>query len=60
MGWPENKEDAPALIHPFFSIQEKLNVQDGLVFKRSSVIVPKSLCAEMKMKIHLSHLGIEA
>ena len=38
---------------------DELTVQGGLVFKRNSVIIPRSLCAEM-MKIHSSHLGIEA
>lgn len=36
IGWPENKEDAPALIHPYFSMCNELTVQDGLVFKGSS------------------------
>ena len=38
----------------------ELTVQDGLVFKGNSVVIPKSLSADMKLKIHSSHLGIEA
>lgn len=60
VGWPEKKEHAPALIHPYFSMRDELTVQDGLIFKGNSVVIPKSLRADMKLKIHSSHLGIEA
>ena len=60
VGWPENKEHAPALTHLYFSVRDELIVQDGLVFKGSSGVIPKSLRADMKLKIHSSHLGIEA
>jgi len=60
VGWPENKEHAPTLTHHYFSIRDELTVQDGLVFKGNSVMIPKSLCAGMKLKMHSSHLRIEA
>ena len=41
-------------------MRDKLTVQDGLVFKGNSVVIPWGLRADMKMKIHSSHLGIEA
>ena len=41
-------------------MRDELTVQDGLVFKGNSVMIPKSLRADMKLKIHSSHLGIEA
>ena len=41
-------------------MRDELTVQDGLVFKGNSVVIPRSLRAEMKMKIHSSNLGIEA
>lgn len=31
--WPDNKEDAPALTHSYFSMCDELTTQDGLVFK---------------------------
>ena len=60
VGWPEDKKDAPALTHPYFSMRDELTVQDGLIFKGNSVVIPRSLRADMKTKIHSSHLGIEA
>ena len=41
-------------------MHNELAVQDGLVFKGNSIVIPKSLCADMKLKICSSHLGIEA
>ena len=60
VGWPENKEDAPALTHPYFSMRDDLTVQDVLVFRGNSLVIPESLHADMKLKIHSSNLGIEA
>ena len=60
VGWPEDKKDAIELTHPYFSMRDELTVQDGLVFKGNAVVIPRSLRAAMKAKIHSSHLGIEA
>ena len=38
VGWPE-KEHPPALTHPYFSMCNKLTVQDGLVFKGNPVVI---------------------
>ena len=57
VGWPEKKEHAPALIHPYFSMRDELTVQDGLIFKGNSVVIPKSLRADMKLKIHSLSAG---
>ena len=60
LGWPEKKEHAPALTRSYFSMRDELTVQDGLVFKGNSLVIPKSLRADMKLKIHSYHLGREA
>ena len=38
----------------------ELIAQDGMVFKRSSVVIPKNLGKVLRMKIHSSHQGIGA
>ena len=60
VGWPEDKKDAIELTHPYFSMRDELTVQDGLIFKGNAVVIPRSLRAAMKAKIHSFHLGIEA
>ena len=41
-------------------MRDQLTVQGGLVFEGNFVVIPKSLYTDMKLKIHSSHLGIEA
>ena len=58
-GCPEEKKFAPKLIHPYFDMQNELTMQDGLIFKPNAVVC-KNLCADMKARIHSSHLGTES
>ena len=59
-GWPEEKKFAPELTHPYFDMRDELTLQDGLIFKANAVVIPKSLRADMKARIHSSHLGTES
>ena len=52
-GWPDNLRDMPNDIRTF-------GVQNGIIYKRWKVIIPKSMQNEMLQKIHKSHLGIAA
>ncbi|KAJ8340235.1 hypothetical protein SKAU_G00348680 [Synaphobranchus kaupii] len=33
LGWPDNKADVPAAVMQYFSVQEELSIQDGIIFK---------------------------
>lgn len=48
----------------FFSqtvdMRDELTLQDGLIFKANPVVIPRSLHADMKARIHSSHLGTES
>ena len=59
-GWPEEKKLAPELTHPYFDMRDELTLQDGLIFKANAVVTPKNLRADMKARIHSSHLGAES
>ena len=59
-GWPENKADVPAQIAPYFSFRDEISVHDGLLFKGERVIVPSNMRADIKSRLHTSHLGIES
>lgn len=43
----------------YFSFQDELSTQDGLVFKGERVVIPETLRADITRRIHSSHLGIE-
>ena len=57
-GWPEEKSDVPHKLRPYWTFRDELSVMDGLLYKSSKLIVPKSLQNAMLDKIHESHLGI--
>ena len=48
----------------FFSqtvdMRDELALQDGLIFKANTVVIPRSLHADMKARAHSSHLGTES
>ena len=44
----------------YFSFREELTLQNGVVFKGERLVIPSSMREELKMKLHASHLGIQA
>ena len=59
-GWPNDKQDVPIEAMPYFSYRDEISLQDGLLFRGERVIIPKSMRQEMKVRIHSSHMGIDA
>lgn len=58
-GWERNKKDVPVDIMHYFSFQDELSTQDGLVFRGERVVMPESLQGDITERIRSSHLGIE-
>ena len=58
-GWPTDKLGIPTEVLPYFPIRDELSVQDGLIFRGERVVIPVTLRAILKDKIHSSHLGVE-
>ena len=56
-GWP--KLGIPREVLPYFPIRDELSVQDGLIFRGGRVVIPVTLRAILKDKIHSSHLVVE-
>lgn len=59
-GWPENKNDMPHDLRPYFPMRDCITVSDGLLMKGERAIIPKSMRHEIKARIHSSHLGHDA
>ena len=51
--------EVPQEIRPYSSFNEEVTVQNGLLFKGDSIIVPARLRKEMMQEVHSSRLGIE-
>ena len=59
-GWPKHKKDTPRDIMHYYSFQEELSVQDGIIFRGERAVIPDSLQRDITRRIHSSHLGVEA
>ena len=58
-GWHTDKLGIPPEVLPYFPIRDELSVQDGLIVRGERVVIPVTLRAILKDKIHSSHLGVE-
>ncbi|KAK5853431.1 hypothetical protein PBY51_007214 [Eleginops maclovinus] len=58
-GWPNDKSKTPSEIRSYFSFQDELSHQDGIVFRGERVVIPDALRREITCRLHSSHLGIE-
>ena len=59
-GWPEQKTDLPSSVCEYWNVRDEISVHEGLLFRGSRVIVPKTLRSDMIKQIHSGHFGIEA
>ena len=42
-GWPEEKQELPVVLVPYFSFRDDLSAYDGLVFKGERLLIPKQI-----------------
>ncbi|KAL9970142.1 hypothetical protein ACROYT_G022469 [Oculina patagonica] len=59
-GWPETKEEVSVIVREYWAYRDELTAQNGVLFKGSRIIIPKSMRPEMLVRIHSSHLGAES
>jgi transposase InsO family protein len=59
-GWPETRQEVPIVIRDYWTFREEMTVQNGVIFNRERIVIPKSMRQEMLKRIHSSHLGGES
>ena len=59
-GWPESKLHLPLDVQDYLPFKEELTLQNGVIFKGDRVVIPLQMTAELKRKLHSSHLGVQA
>jgi hypothetical protein len=59
-GWPEQKEQLPMVLTPFWTFRDDISVFEGIVYKGQQVVIPTALRKLMMKKIHVAHLGAES
>ena len=58
-GWPHEIHDIPKEIQPYWTFQEQITIEDGLLLKGTCIIVPQTLHKEMIQLLHTGHLRLE-
>ena len=58
-GWPQYRNQCPDNIAPFWNFRDEIVVFNGVLLKGNRVIIPKNMQAEILVKIHTGHQGIE-
>ena len=57
-GWPKHVKSVTAAAKPFFPERGKLSEHNGLLRHGNQIVVPASMRADMKTKIHQGHQGL--
>ena len=57
-GWPNTIREVPSKIQPFWTFQEELTVEDGIVLKDTCIVIPSKKCQSVLHPTHEGHLGV--
>lgn len=59
-GWPGRRASCDALVSNYWTFQEELAVQDGLVYRGTRLVVPLNMVREICDALHGSHQSAES
>ena len=54
-GFPDHKTDLPDEVRPYWSVRERLSIDDGLLVCGARLVIPHSLRREVLDRLHDSH-----
>ena len=57
-GWPKTIREVPSKIQPYWTFQEELTIEDGLVLKGTRIIIPDKKREDILKLIHEGHLSL--
>lgn len=58
-GWPKTKREVPNHVKCYFNIQDEIHYANGLILRKDSIVIPKSMQQQMLKLIHEGHQGVE-
>ena len=58
-GWPHEIHDILKEIQPYWTFQEQITIEDGILLKGTCIIIPQTLHKEMIQLLHTGHLRLE-
>ena len=59
-GWPDNKNEVPSELKPYFDVRHTLSQEDVVILKGERIVIPKSLRDITKKRLHSAHLGYDS
>ena len=57
-GWPSTIKEVSSVSQPYWTFREELMIEDGMILKGISIVVPTKKCEALLKLIHESHLGL--
>lgn len=57
-GWPEDIKAVPKLLRPYWKYRESLSVEDGLILKGETLVIPPGQRVKTLESLHKSHQGV--
>ena len=57
-GWPKTIKEVPPEIQKYWTFQEELMIEDGLILKGTRIVIPDGKRGEILKQIHGGHLGL--
>ena len=57
-GWPSSIKQVPPVLQPYWTFREELNVEDGLIWKGTRIVIPTRQWEAILKLIHKGHLGL--
>ena len=58
-GWPTQRSQTSLTLHPYWNFRDELCIENGILFKNTKIIIPKTLQRKYLDKIHNGHQGIQ-
>ena len=58
-GWPNSIKEVPPEIQAYWTFQEELTIEDGLILKGTLIVIPNNKHKQILAMIHKGHLGLE-
>jgi hypothetical protein len=58
LGWPKKIDTLNNVIH-YYSFQDELSIQDGIIFRGERAVIPDTFGGEITKLIHSTHIGFE-
>ena len=57
-GWPSSIKQVPPVLQPYWTFIEELTVEDGLILKGTSIVIPNKKHKAILKLIHERHVGL--